>query len=169
MLPGVNSEVFPDAFITVNALEAIGLTIPSTCPPIEQHTGSSQRRCGAGRKTHRVNSAGFSGAMASEKSPPRGPTCELVHNRVVRIELTFPNQHWENLENDNSSDQKSRNPHRHLYRGHCLFRAAVLRDFVSRVIARRADPRRGFLCQRYCLIWINGRLLEGQTVAVVFH
>ena len=98
MLPGVNSEVFPDAFITVNALEAIGLTIPSTCPPIEQHTGSSQRRCGAGRKTHRVNSAGFSGAMASEKSPPRGPTCELVHNRDVRIELTFPNQHWENLE-----------------------------------------------------------------------
>jgi len=64
MLPGVNSEVFPDAFMTVNALETIGL----------------------------------SGATASEKSPPRGPTCELVHNRVVRIELTFPNQHWENLE-----------------------------------------------------------------------
>ena len=38
MLPGVNSEVFPDAFITVNALEAIGLTIPSVCPPIENHT-----------------------------------------------------------------------------------------------------------------------------------
>jgi len=33
-----------------------------------------------------------------EKSPPRGPTCELVHNRVVRIELIFPNQHWENPE-----------------------------------------------------------------------
>ena len=26
MLPGVNSEVFPDAFMTVNALEAIGLS-----------------------------------------------------------------------------------------------------------------------------------------------
>ena len=34
------------------------------------------------------------------------------------------------------ADQKSRNPHRHLYHGHCLSRAAVLRDLVSGVIAR---------------------------------
>jgi hypothetical protein len=33
----------------------------------------------------------------------------------------------------NSIDQKSRNPHRHLYHGHCLSSAAVLRDFVSGV------------------------------------
>ena len=43
MLPGVNSEVFPDAFITVNALEAIGLTIPSTFPPIQHHTPDQVR------------------------------------------------------------------------------------------------------------------------------
>ena len=32
------------------------------------------------------------------KSPPRGPTCELVHSRVVRIELLSPKQDSENLE-----------------------------------------------------------------------
>ena len=31
-------------------------------------------------------------AWLIEKSPPRGRTCELVHNRVVGIELTFPKQ-----------------------------------------------------------------------------
>jgi len=30
--------------------------------------------------------------LANRKSPPRGRTCELVHNRVVGIELTFPKQ-----------------------------------------------------------------------------
>ena len=40
---GVNSEVFPDAIITVNALEAIGLTIPSTFPPIQHHTPDQVR------------------------------------------------------------------------------------------------------------------------------
>jgi len=32
------------------------------------------------------------------KKPATGPTCELVHNRVVRIELTFAKQDSENLE-----------------------------------------------------------------------
>jgi len=31
------------------------------------------------------------------------------------------------------ADQKSRNLHRYLCHGHCLFRAAVLRDLVSGV------------------------------------
>ena len=30
--------------------------------------------------------------MGLQKGPPRGVTCELVHNRVVGIELTFPGQ-----------------------------------------------------------------------------
>ena len=61
--------------------------------------------------------------------------CELIHNRGVRIELTLCQT---NSRNGSSIDQRSRNPHRHLHRGRLLFRAAVLRDFVSGVIARSA-------------------------------
>jgi hypothetical protein len=42
--------------------------------------------------------SGLANPVGQRKSPPRRTTCELVHSRVVRIELTFTKQDSENLE-----------------------------------------------------------------------
>ena len=64
---------------------------------------------------------------------------------MLKTQITDDQQ---DSERGNSVDQNSRNPHRALYRGHYLSRAAVLRDFVSGVIARSVrlfSARRGAL------------------------